>query len=250
MIIRVNGKKLVNALEDISLKGKYYNGTTGKNGQLSNFAYAETDNLNQIMIYNADHATVCKIVLEARCEFTHSSSVVFDIDKTIKYLKPFGDTTIEMHIDDYIRLVGETSTAKIPKVLDHPASAMIERFKQFQMPEEGMPTFGKTTFESKVVVLAEDLSDATKACDAVNNAKYKFDTSNNEFIMSSERNNLDKFETTVDTLTQEGECATVEFTGQFHKFMKNNATIYMKDDAPVLFVSRNRMLLKAPYLER
>ena len=250
MIIRVNAKKIIEGLEDISLKGKYYNGTTGKNGQLSNFAYAETVGKRQMVIYNADHATVCKIVLEARCYNSVASTVVFDIDKTIKYLKPFGDTTIEMHIDDYIKLFNETSTAKIPKVLDHPAMAMIERFKQFQMPEEGMPTFGKTIFESKVVVLAEDLSDATKACDAVNNAKYKFDTSNNEFIMSSERSNLDKFEITVDTLTQEGECATVEFTGQLHKFMKNDATIYMKDDAPVLFVSRNRVLLKAPYLER
>ena len=258
MIIRINAKKMIEALEDSSLKGKYYNGAEAKNGKLSDFAFVETETAEQIVVYNADHTTVCKISVEvedidyreSRLRMTKHSTVVFDIDKTIKYLKPFGDTTVEMQINDYITIVNDVSTAKLPMVLTHPAMAMIDRFKQFTLPKEGMPTFGKTTFESKTTILSEELSLAVNACDAVNNAKYKFDAAEDGFVISSKRNDLDMIETTVDSIEQIGECATVEFTGQFHKFMKATVTIYMKDDAPVLFVSRNRMLLKAPYLER
>ena len=235
MKIRISAKKLEEILDDVALKGKYYNGTTGKNGQLSNFAYVECWE-HQELLHNIG-------ILKA-------GTVVFDIDKTIKYLKPFGDTEVVLEVTDYITITSETSTAKIPKVLEHPAMTMIAVIKDFSIPTEGMPTFRKTTFESKVSVLVEDLSVAIKACDAVNNAKYKFETGNNTFVISSERNNLDKFETTVDTIENIGEPATVEFTGQFLKFMKNSVSVYMKDDAPVLFVSRNRVLMKAPYLER
>tara|TARA_B100000029_G_scaffold509960_1_gene600352 strand:- start:4029 stop:4787 length:759 start_codon:yes stop_codon:yes gene_type:complete len=252
MKIKTRGKELVEALELVSLKGKYHNGLTAKNGQLSNFAYAEIDD-DMLFIYNADHSTVCKIGVDLiEHESTKMNSVVFDIDKTTKYLKPFGDDETTLVVGDYITLESETTKAKIPKVLEHPGIAAIMRLKEFTMPSDDniLPTFGKTTFESSVTVLADDLSNASKACDAVNNAKFKFDTSDDTFVISSERNNLDKIEIIVDTLEQEGECATVEFCGTFHKFMKNGVSIYMKDDAPILFVSRNRMLLKAPYLER
>ena len=255
MKIKTKGKELVEALELVSLKGKYHNGLTAKNGQLSNFAYAEIDD-DVLFIYNADHSTVCKIGVDLiEHENTKIKSVVFDIDKTTKYLKPFGDDETTLVVGDYITLESETTKAKIPKVLEHPGIAAITRLKEFSLPdnivEEGvMPTFGKTTFESSVIVIADDLANASKACDAVNNAKFKFDTSNGIFVICSERNNLDKIETVVDTIQQEGECATVEFCGTFHKFMKNGVSIYMKDEAPILFVSRNRMLVKAPYLER
>ena len=251
MIIRINAKKMIEALEDSSLKGKYYNGAEAKNGKLSDFAFVETETAEQIVVYNADHTTVCKISVEVEdIDYREHSTVVFDIDKTIKYLKPFGDTTVEMQINDYITIVNDVSTAKLPMVLTHPAMGMIDRFKQFTLPKEGMPTFGKTTFESKTTIMSEELSLAVNAFDAVNNAKYKCDAAEDGFVISSKRNDLDMIETTVDSIEQIGECATVEFTGQFHKFMKATVTIYMKDDAPVLFVSRNRMLLKAPYLER
>jgi|TARA_R110000824_G_scaffold35603_6_gene111464 hypothetical protein len=250
MKIRISAKKLEEILDDVALKGKYYNGTTGKNGQLSNFAYVECwEHQELLQISNADHSTVCRINID-NIGILKAGTVVFDIDKTIKYLKPFGDTEVVLEVTDYITITSETSTAKIPKVLEHPAMTMIAVIKDFSIPTEGMPTFRKTTFESKVSVLVEDLSVAIKACDAVNNAKYKFETGNNTFVISSERNNLDKFETTVDTIENIGEPATVEFTGQFLKFMKNSVSVYMKDDAPVLFVSRNRVLMKAPYLER
>ena len=113
------------------------------------------------------------------------------------------------------------------------------------------PTFRRTTFETKLHVLSDVLTAATNGCDVINTARYKFDYNNNILKMSSIKTDLDKYETTVITLTRDGEPSTVEFTGFFHGFFDLTAVnIYLKDDSPVLFVSPNRILLKAPYRDR
>ena len=66
--------------------------------------------------------------------------------------------------------------------------------------------------------------------------------------ISSTKTEVEKYEGSLVPLSYDGECATVEFTGNFHKFLNGLTRIYMKDDAPILMVCQNRMLLKAPYL--
>ena len=60
--------------------------------------------------------------------------------------------------------------------------------------------------------------------------------------------NYDKFDVVIETTMSEGEDATVEFNGQVSKFLKGTVRLYINDDAPVLFVTPTRMLLKAPYI--
>lgn len=238
-------------LEDVALKGKYYNGNSTKTWQLSNYAYVKVEK-DKLSIFNADNSTVCYVQTPMAVDSVmEKGTVVFDVDKTVKYLKPFLDD-VTIHVDDYITLSDEDKKATLPITIAHPAMGMIDRLRKFKLTTDELPTFGKTQFETKITVLAMDLVEASKGCDVVNTAKYKFDynADTEEFVMSSERNNIDKFVVMIDSISSEGESSTVEFTGTFYKFMEGPVDIYLKDDAPILWVSRNRMLLKAPYLTR
>ena len=92
MKIKTKGKELVEALELVSLKGKYHNGLTAKNGQLSNFAYAEIDD-DVLFIYNADHSTVCKIGVDL---IEHENTKIYpNINKAKTKLKWRPNVTFE-----------------------------------------------------------------------------------------------------------------------------------------------------------
>ena len=74
------------------------------------------------------------------------------------------------------------------------------------------PTFRKTTFETKLHVSSHALSEATKGCDVINTARYKFDYNNDIFTMSSIKTDLDKYETTIQPMTLQQLSSQVSFT--------------------------------------
>ena len=70
--------------------------------------------------------------------------------------------------------------------------------------------------------------------------------------MQSRRSDVDKVDVIVSTTSMNGESATVEVTGQFHKFFRGSVpvTIYLRDESPVIWQGTDRILIKAPYLTR
>lgn len=256
MKIIIEAKELSKLIESVALKGKYFDGGESKNGMLSAHAYLVV-NGNILQIWNADNTTICGLkqdLEESTHADTESGSAVVDIKKTVKYLKGFtGLVTIEAN--DFLYISNESSNATLPLVVEHSHQPMIDMLIEFEKTVRDVnvtfPTFRRTTFETKLHVLSDVLTAATKGCDVINTARYKFDYNNNILKMSSIKTDLDKYETTVITLTRDGEPSTVEFTGFFHGFFDLTAVnIYLKDDSPVLFVSPNRILLKAPYMDR
>jgi len=257
MEITMDAKTFSKLLEDVALKGKYYDGAAAKNSSLSNYAYVET-NEDELRIYNANNTTVCMI--KKSIGVTVEDSAVFEISRTSKYLKGF-DGVVDIHIGDYIEVTAQASKTKaiMPKVLEHPGMAMISKFKRFINTLNGdeMPIFGKSQYETKITVLSEDLLEATKGCDALNIGKYKFnvvidddDEDDSELQMSSERSRTDTYKTCVEVIDIEGEPSTVEFTGHFAHFLNGPVILYLKDEFPIFWRTPNRMMLKAPYLDR
>ena len=249
----MNTKAMCNVLEDIQMKGKYHNGDTAKNSQLSNYAMLELHDDDTLSVYNADMTTICSIrfpILGA--EGDERPLVTIEIDKTLKYLKTFSET-VTLDIGSYIKVSDDSSTASLPLVVSHPNASMIARLQGYTIDEDN-PTFSKVEFETSIVTTSDNLTDAVKRCDVLNNARYRFDVdvSSNEFMISSERSVTDRIETSVSFTEVNGESSTVEVTGQFHKFFRTNTPvrIYLKDDSPVLWEGTGRILVKAPYLAR
>ena len=211
MKIIMEAKKISELLESVRLRGRYFDGVESKISELSPYAYMSLN--GQILeVWNADNTTVCGIRETIEGDELENGIAVLDIKKTVNYLKGFNDE-VTFEANDFLYISDDSS------------------------------------FETKLHVYASDLSKATNGCDVINTARYKFDY-NETFKMSTIRNDLDKYETEITLITSDGEPSTVEFTGFFHGFFNTVLNIYLKDEAPVLFVSPNRILLKAPYLDR
>ena len=240
-------------IEDIAVKGKYNSGDTCKNGQVSNYAVLKVEG-DYLVAYNADNINIAVIRLRLEeGQLFRSGRTVIDIEKTVKYLKGFtGIVTLEFR--DYLTIKNDSSIARVPLVEEHPTPNMISRgevfHKTLRSMGEGMPTFGKTEYKTEVVISEDEMLSASKSCDVVGLARYKFDYDEDEesLIMSSRKSITDKFDVIIETTMSEGEDATVEFNGQVSKFLKGTVRLYINDDAPVLFVTPTRMLLKAPYI--
>ena len=248
----MEAKELSELIESVALKGRYFDGGESKNGMLSAHAYLVVSE-NILQIWNADNTTICGLNHTLEENTSETGSAVVDIKKTVKYLKGFtGVATVEAN--DFLYISNESSNATLPLVVVHSHQPMINMLIEFEKTVRDVnvtfPTFRRTTFETKLHVSSHALSEATKGCDVVNTARYKFDYNDNVFTMSSIKTDLDKYSTTIQPMTRDGEPSTVEFTGFFHGFFKTVINIYLKDDSPILFVSPNKILLKAPYMDR
>ena len=260
MKFTIKAKKLRDYLEDVYLKGKYYNGHESKNGVLSEYAVLliETDSLK---IVNASTSVACRIDHWFQIGATYQSGMcVVEINTMLKHLKVFsGDITFAS--DDYITINSEGKKASMSKVLTHPNMDMITRITNYDMlqltgvtienPTEHVDvSFGKTEYECKLCTVEVDMVEASKACDVLGIARYKFEYVDDKLIISSKKTEVDKIEVEVELLEGTGDPSTVEFTGPFSGFMHGPVSIYMKDESPILFSSSNRMMIKAPYLTR
>ena len=241
-------------IESVALKGKYNHGDSSKNGQLSNYAWLVSDG-EYLNAYNADTTTIC--ASRVANEGIATASWIVDIEKTVKYLKAFSDE-ITLTVSDYLTISSDSANAKVPLVSEHPHNDYIGRIVTFtkdmrsDSPSwgEGFPIFGKTQFEAEIVISEDEIKRASSACDVVNIARYKFNFDDEVLTMSSTKTMNETIDTNVEYTIAEGDSATVEFNGQFAKFLNGAVRLYLKDDAPVLFVTTNRLLLKAPYLNR
>tara|TARA_B100000287_G_C20638700_1_gene782674 strand:+ start:483 stop:1274 length:792 start_codon:yes stop_codon:yes gene_type:complete len=263
MRFTMKAKKLRDYLEDVYLKGRYYNGHESKNGALSEYAVLliEGNAPHTILnIVNASASVACRIDHWFTDEDNATGMCVVDISAMLKHLKVIGgDVTFTS--DDYITLSSAGKKASMSKVLTHPHMDMISRITNYDMTQltgptiEGTPSvggvsFGKTEYECKLSTVESDMIEASKTCDVLGVARYKFEYDGEKLTISSKKSEVDKVEVEIELLEGVGDPSTVEFTGPFSGFMHASVTIYMKDDSPILFSSANRMMIKAPYLTR
>jgi len=255
MKIEIANRVLTNAIEDVWMKGKYHNGDSAKNSQLTDYAMLELVEDNRLNLYNADNQTICRVTVPiiGQIDEDGSNMAVVEIDKMLKYLKTFTGDTVLLDVGDFILLQDEGGgkRASVPLVVSHPNVAMIARLQGYTITPEN-PVFSSVVFESIITTGSTILADAIKTCDVINNAKYLLNTDEENFTISSRRTDIDKVDVAVPTVYTNGESATVEVTGQFHKFFRGSVpvTIYLKDESPVVWAGEDRLLIKAPYLTR
>jgi len=268
MKIEIEAKRLKNYLEDVYLKGKYYDGTSSKNSILSDYAMVSVEDTGELRIANASPSVACRIDHHFTDEQDVSQGAcVIDIANVLKHLKVFsGEMTFTCN--DHIVMTDSTKKASLSKILTHPHMDMINRILDYDLGplsrsqttgQLGIVQFGKTQFDSMVTLLEDDAVDAAKACDVLNLARYKFDFTSvngiptgpqNKLTISSQKTEVDRVEVTVDMVNADGVDSTVEFTGPFSGFASGLVSVFLKDDSPVMFYSPNRLLIKAPYLSR
>tara|TARA_Y100001973_G_C5200282_1_gene337155 strand:- start:2233 stop:3012 length:780 start_codon:yes stop_codon:yes gene_type:complete len=259
MRFTIKAKKLRNYLEDVYLKGKYYNGHESKNGSLSEYAVLLIEDTT-LKIVNASASVACRIDHWFTDEDNATGMCVVDISAMLKHLKVFSED-VTFTSDDYITLSSAGKKASMSKVLTHPNMDMVTRITNYDMlqltgptiegtPSVGGVSFGKTEYECKLSTVEADMIEASKACDVLGVARYKFEYGGDKLTISSKKSEVDNIEIEIELLEGVGDPSTVEFTGPFSGFMHGPVTIYMKDDSPILFSSSNRMMIKAPYLTR
>ena len=92
------------------------------------------------------------------------------------------------------------------------------------------------------------LKSAIKNCELVKSGIYKFDYNNNILTVSSRENVMNKYEEVITPVFPMGEPATIEFSSAIYSFFEADQmlNIYMRDEFPLLVVSNDRILLKAP----
>jgi hypothetical protein len=245
-----NVKGLTNAINNVMLKGKYFTSNGVKSKGLGDYVYLEAKD-ETLTLYNADETLALLQTVDATIE--ESGSATLECSKLLAYLKKF--STVTINVDSIVRMTGDGKTASMAIVVEHPHRNMIEPFmnrvKDFSITQslEELPAWSnKMTFDTKVSLNTDILIDAIDSCEIVGTGVYKLDYG--EDLSLSSQDDFGGFNSILETIVSEGEEATVEFTSPIHKFLSKGSVvdILFNDDSPILFLSPDRKLLKAPFV--
>tara|TARA_R100001591_G_scaffold118237_1_gene140071 strand:+ start:700 stop:1464 length:765 start_codon:yes stop_codon:yes gene_type:complete len=253
MQIIIDSKKIVDALTQMQMKGKYYVGGQTKVSSIGSNVVMVVSG-NNLTLYNANHVAVCRQTLNVNARVEGECAV--DSDKLISQMKAFkGNVTIEAH--EYLTISQGNSKMKMPLLLNHSSPAGIAQARTLNMPNSVPVIIGrKTEIKTRLLTSWVHLSDAVKGCDVLGIGRYKFDYDEHSEVLklSSDKSANESFSTNVDCGEVEGEGATVEITGPFLSFFDKTdmINIYLRDDSPIMFASNGgaKILVKAPYIGR
>ena len=251
MIFTIECDKLSKALSSIQVKGK--GSTSGGFGNTSLGKYAMLIvNGQTLSIWNGNNTFFVKIDIELVGETTNGSCIV-DTSTLIPYIKTFGES-ITFKVGDFIALSGDNRKASVPIVVSHPSNDALVRIKnmlnhvRYEIQPQTLFTYGKSQYEGAFTITHAQLQNTIKACELVKTGVYKFDYNENVLTVSSRDNVTNKYEELVTPVFSMGEPATIEFSSPVYAFFEKDQllNVYMKDEFPLLIVSNDRMLLKAP----
>lgn len=252
MKFTLDSDTLKKAFEKIQVKGK---GTTSNgfgNTSLGEYALLSLKE-NTLSIWNGD-ATFC-VKIEIRVNGEEEGEVTVNVNDIIPYLKTL-DEEITFSVGDFISLSSNNRNASVPLVVNHPNLDSLNRLKglvyhiTYEPQIDTLFTFGKENFEAGFTLTFKQLTDCLKACEIVKSGVYKLDYNNNLLTVSSRKSITQKYEETITPVFQKGEPATIEFSSPIYSFFESDQLLnfYMKDEFPLLVVSNDRLLLKAPYI--
>tara|TARA_R100001509_G_scaffold127424_1_gene80778 strand:+ start:623 stop:1387 length:765 start_codon:yes stop_codon:yes gene_type:complete len=253
MQIIIDSKKIVDALTQMQMKGKYYVGGQTKVSSIGSNVVMVVSG-NNLTLYNANHVAVCRQTLNVNARVEGECAV--DSDKLISQMKAFkGNVTIDA--GEHLTISQGNSKMKMPLLLNHSSPAGIAQARTLNMPNSVPVIIGrKTEIKTRLLTSWVHLSDAVKGCDVLGIGRYKFDYDEHSEVLklSSDKSANESFSTNVDCGEVEGEGATVEITGPFLSFFDKTdmINIYLRDDSPIMFASNGgaKILVKAPYIGR
>tara|TARA_R100001510_G_scaffold57306_1_gene64937 strand:- start:2495 stop:3274 length:780 start_codon:yes stop_codon:yes gene_type:complete len=251
----VNRKEFDSALNAVTLKGKYKNAHTSKLAAISNdVAGVISNDGTTLTLANASDtmAAMCNVGITDIVTKSEQSMFIFEVERILKYLKTFKDDDMYITITaSNVILKTSSQRAQIPLLVEHSGMAAISRIFGMRVDVEGdeFPTFGRTTFETKVTVQGDALANAIKNCGIVGTATYRINFEDGELTASSVNfHQTEKYKVNIPIILGEGENSTLEVSAPLDKFCSGTMYLYMKDDAPILLCGVDRKLIVAPYI--
>ena len=255
MKFTVDAKELVKALTDIQLKGKYFNGASLTNNTLIEYFYAKLHN-NTLSLWNCDSINSLIVRVNITVEGDEDGTVVGETGELLKYLKKFsGDVVV--NCGDIITMTNNNSKLSQPTIANHPNRYTLNRMGQHVLNthfEENLETlfnFNKEKYEGAFQLDSNTFSETMKLCELIGSGVYhlNYEHDKNKLSLSSATNNSNKFETSIELEGNIGESATLDFSSPLHVLFDNEMlNFYVKDDFPMLIISENKLLIKAPHL--
>tara|TARA_R110000751_G_scaffold60942_1_gene126916 strand:+ start:319 stop:1089 length:771 start_codon:yes stop_codon:yes gene_type:complete len=251
----VDSKTLLNALSDIQGRGKYSGHAGLSNNELGEYCYMKLEN-NVLELWNGDTTLALNINIPVESE--KDGDIVVAIKPIMAYLKMIdGDVSIEGEV--LFQISHGSQMIRIPRIVEHPSIAAITRIKGmiedialFELEDKNMelPLFGDSVFEAAFNLDSSLFHKMISFCEQVKTGVYKLDFNDGTLIISSGQGNNSYTEThLIDEAKWVGAGATVEWSGPLHKFFKGEeVSFYVKDEFPLVLVSTDRKLIRAPHV--
>ena len=254
MNFNIDSKILLNALSDIQGRGKYSGHSGLSNNELGEYCYMKLEN-NTLELWNGD--TTLALNINIPVESNKDGDIVIETKPTMAYLKMIdGDITIDG--ENSLVITCGSKLIHLPRIIEHPSisaiiriKGMIEDISIFEPEYKGaLPLFGDSVFEAAFNLDSSTFHKAISFCEQVKTGVYKLDFNDGTLIISSGQGHNSYIESNViDDTKWSGESATVEWSGPLHKFFKNEEiSFYVKDEFPLVLVSTDRKLIRAPHM--
>jgi hypothetical protein len=246
MEFRVDCKAITSVLNDIQGKGKY--GISSSN--LNDCIYITLEG-NELELWNADSTLSLTITLAV--EGVTDGDFVFDAKNLLPFLKKF-DGYITFVGGDTLQVTLGMSQVTVPRIVSHSDINAITRIKgmlkhiSYEEELETLWMFGNSKFEGAFELDSDVFKQTMGLCELIKSGIYRIDSNAVEVKISTQTSATNRYEEVVPVGTWIGEPATVEWGGPLHKFFNSKINFYIKDDFPLLLISEDRKLLRAPHI--
>lgn len=255
MKLTVDCKTMEKGLSVIQMKGMYRHANVAKTSSIGDIGVLIVREDNLFML-NASNTIAAQVTVPIVEKEPGEKMVMFNIQKTMKYLKSLVSDEVELELgDSMLKFIGGSATAEMPASIEHPALQFITKLNTMDISHEQLPSFNNTQLEAQLVVDGKELSDAIKGCSTIGNATYELKYIQNEeggkaTLSSGNYPNLDSYTVNLTLLAHMGKETTVQFSAPMDKFCDGVMWIYIKNKSPILFVGADRRLVMAPYIQR
>ena len=281
MQIEVKKKDIIEALKNVELKGKWASTGGLSSKSLGNYIHIEyqperdlTEDFgvlleSHLLLVNSDESTtVIKSIPFEIITCSRDNSFVLEIDTFKKYLSKMNED-ITLTVGDTVVMQSDGKTATMPIVVHHPFEGRVNRFIEkwstniktrrrplnFDSDLEEVLKLGVIDVRCGVQVTGEEFHNAIDGCEILNNGIYKLDfhesdeLSNPKFIISSSAT-VSAYREEMVISNSVGESSTVIFSGPLHKFFNKDEiiNIFIGDNQPIIMVTENSALIRAPRL--
>jgi len=252
MKFTINALKLQKALENLQVKGKHLTSGGFSNSNLGTDVYATLED-NTLTLLNGSSLFLVRIQIQVNGDT--NGQVSFDSTAIIPYLKSFKEDII-FAVGDYVSITCGTKKASIPKLVRHEQEESIINLRnmtdhiRYEAEVNNLFTFGKTTFEGAFTISQETYANCIKLCELVGSGVYTLNFNEGQVTLSTTQNAQKNYTETIRPERQIGEPATLDFSGALHSFFDKDQFLnfYVKDECPLLIVSNDRLIMKAPYV--
>ena len=256
MQIEVKKKDIIEALKNVELKGKWASTGGLSSKSLGNYIHFQMQD-NNLLLVNSDESTT--VIKSISVDTDDEGSFVLEIDTLKKYLSKMNED-ISLTVGDTVVMQSDGKRATMPIVVHHPFEGRVNRFIErwplnFDSDLEEVLKLGVIDVRCGVQVTGEEFHNAIDGCEILNNGIYKLDfhesdeLSNPKFIISSSAT-VSAYREEMVISNSVGESSTVIFSGPLHKFFNKDEiiNIFIGDNQPIIMVTENSALIRAPRL--